>query len=192
VVDSNQTPVKCRSWTIPEWNAYQIRFKWIVEASWNNQIILLPTDDADPRDVLSDEDYREFVANTRLQAHAQGALRISLMPPGLIRHAIIEVARLDNPADSFRDEMSRISDQSVFFKRHHDSRWPDAYFGQASAAHEVGHWLHDLVSPFFAHEDAAFASALTRRPGETAAEFGKRKDREQYGHTLGKRVATMG
>jgi hypothetical protein len=88
--------------------------------------------------------------------------------------------------------MSRISDQSIFFKRHYDARWPDAYFGQASAAHEVGHWLHNVVSPLFEHEDADYAKKLAQNPEETAAQFQKRVDHEQYGHTLGKRVALMG
>ena len=192
VLDSDGNPVMCRSWMIPEWNAFKIRFKSIVELTWNNQMVFLPADDGDPRDVLSDEDYRQFIGNPRIRAHAEGAIRIALMPLGSVGHAIIEVARRDNPTDSFRDEMSRISDQSIFFRRHHDSRWPQSFFGQPSAAHEVGHWLTDLISPFFSHEDAQYAAALTARPGETPAQFSKRQDKEQYGHTLGKRVALMG
>ena len=192
VVDVNGTAVKCHSWTAPEWNAFQIQFKQVVERFWNNQIILLPDDEGDPRDVLSDAEYNEFVANPRIRARAEGALRVSLLPGGGAGQAMIEVVRQDNPSAGFRDQMSRISDQSIFFKRHHDARWPDAFFGQASAAHEVGHWLHNVVSPLFEHEDADYAKKLTQNPGETAAQFQKRVDHEQYGHTLGKRVALMG
>jgi hypothetical protein len=192
VVDANGAAVNCRSWTIPEWNAFRIRFKSMVELTWSNQIVLLPVDDADPRDVLSDEDYRQFIANPKVQAHAEGALRIALMPPGAPGHAVIEVVHLDDPPGLFRDRMERISDQSIIFKRHRDSRWPDSFFGQPSAAHEVGHWLHDLTTSYFAHEDADYAHALTRRLHETPADFRKRRDKEQYGHTLGKREAMMG
>jgi hypothetical protein len=193
VVDANYRPVQCRSWMVPEWNAFSIRFKQIVEMSWNNQIILLPWDDGDPRDVLGDDDYRQFIANPRIQAHAECALRINLMPrPGPFDHAVIEVVHVDNPAAHFRNRMLRISDQSILFKKHFDARWPNAFFGQASAAHEIGHWLHDLTQTVFAHEDATYTHGLHRQPGETSAQFRKRRDHEQYGHVLGRREAMMG
>jgi hypothetical protein len=193
VLDANNRLVPCHSWTIPEWNAFKIRFKQIVEQSWDNQIVLIPLDDGGSRDQLSDQDYRQFIANPRIQAHAEGLLRIALMPPlGPPGHAIIEVARVDNPGAHFRDRMLRISDQSVVFKAHPDPRWPDAFVGQASAAHEIGHWLHDLTTNVFAHEDATYAQGLHRLPTETPADFRKRKDREQYGHVLGRRHAMMG
>ena len=44
VHDYNQSVVACRSWLVPEWNAFKIRFKRAVEDAWNNQIILLPND----------------------------------------------------------------------------------------------------------------------------------------------------
>ena len=44
VLDYNNTPVTCRSWLVPEWNAYKIRVKRAVEHAWNNQMILLPTE----------------------------------------------------------------------------------------------------------------------------------------------------
>jgi hypothetical protein len=191
-VDVNGTPVSCRSWTQSEWNAFQIRFKRVVEHSWNDQIVLLPLDDADPKDVLDNLDYRQFIGDRRIRAHAEGALRIELMPQGRAGHAMIEVVCRADPAASFRDQMSRISDRSVFFRQHHDARWPGAFFGQAAAAHEVGHWLTDLVNPFFRHVDADFARALTQRAGETQAQFRRRRDRDQYGHTLGKRSSLMG
>ena len=189
---ASPVPVKCKSWRIAEWNAFKARFKSMVELTWNNQMVFLPIEDGDPRDALTDEDYRQFIGNRRIRAHAEGAIRIALMPVGSVSHAVIEVARRDNPAASFRDEMSRISDQSVFFRQHRDSRWPKSFFGQPSAAHEVGHWLTDLISPFFSHEDADYAAALTPGPGETQAQFSKRQDKDQYGHTLGRRVALMG
>jgi hypothetical protein len=192
VVDANGTLVRCRSWMDAEWNNFKIRFKWMVESSWKDQIILLPRDDVDPRDVLTDEDYRQFIANPKVQAHAEGALRIGLLPVGVAGHVIIEVVKLDDRSSNFRERSLRISDQSVFFKRNYDPRWPDTFFGQASAAHEIGHWLHDLTTPVFAHEDADYAKALTPMPGETAAQFKTRQDREQYGHVLGKREALMG
>jgi hypothetical protein len=193
VLDADKRLVPCQSWTTPEWNGFKIRFKQIVEQSWNNQIVLVPSDDADLQDQISDDDYRQFIANPRIRARAEGALRIELMqPPGLSAHAIIEVAHLQDPTDDFRDRMLRISDRSIYFKRHFDDRWPDAFFGQASAAHEIGHWLHDLTTNVFAHEDAIYAQGLQPQPGETAAHLSKRKNHESYGHVLGRREAMMG
>jgi hypothetical protein len=93
VVDVNGTAVKCHSWTAPEWNAFQIQFKQVVERFWNNQIILLPDDEGDPRDVLSDAEYREFIANPRIRARAEGALRVSLLPGGGAGQAMIGPSR---------------------------------------------------------------------------------------------------
>ena len=56
VVDYNGSPFPCRSWIANEWNAFKIRFKQMVEVGWNNQILLLPTDD-DQDHRLTDESF---------------------------------------------------------------------------------------------------------------------------------------
>ena len=97
VLDYNNNPVACRSWLVPEWNAYKIRFKRAVEHAWNNQLILLPTESSDPNEALGDADYRQLMSKPNVRAHVEGAIDIELMPINAAGHALIEVAHLDNP-----------------------------------------------------------------------------------------------
>ena len=182
VLDYNKHPVKCRSWTIPEWNGFKIRFKRTVEEAWNNQMILLPTEKGGNLGVLSDDDFRQLVSNPRVQAHVKCALDIELLPIGVSGHALIEAVHLERPGSRFRNWMLRISDESVQFAMHPDNRWPSLTIGHTAAAHEAGHWLRQPHSQLFPHIDATYASHL---PKAQRAE-------EQYGHTGGKRVALMG
>jgi hypothetical protein len=179
VLDYNNRPVACRSWLVPEWNAYKIRFKRAVEHAWNNQLILLPTENGD---TLSDADYRQLISNANVRAHVEGAIDIELMPPNAVGHTLIEVVHLENAGADFRVWMHRISDESVQFARHGHSNWPGWTTGQITAAHEVGHWLRDLNATHFEHVDAEYAKTLP------AAQRAK----AQYGHTLGKKSALMG
>ena len=182
VLDYNNRPFACRSWLVPEWNAYKIRFKRAVEHGWNNQLILLPTDSGDPNDALSDADYRQLISNPNVRAHVEGAIDIALMPTNIAGHALIEVAHLDNPGAHFRVWMHRITDESVQFTTFHDPKWPGWSTGQITVAHEVGHWLRGVNATHFDHIDAAYAK--TRPLAERA--------KVQYGRTLGRKEALMG
>ena len=177
----NSRSVKCRSWTVAEWNTYKIRFKRAVEQAWNNQIILLPTDSGG-NDELNDEDYRQFISSPTIRAHCIGAIDVELVPLNLVGHALIEVVHLEKPRDAFRVWMHRITDESVQFATHTDPDWPAWFTGQVTAAHEVGHWLRSLTQTHFEHIDAEAAKIL---PGPVQA-------RKQYGLTIGREVALMG
>lgn len=184
VEDADGDLVACRSWLVSEWLEFKERFQWMVELTWNNQLILLPVESNSPRHNLSDADFKQLIGNPRIHAHVKGELSISLSGPGEIGHAVIEVVKRADPTDRFRNEMNRISDSSVFFRRHKDDRWKGAFFGQPSAAHEIGHWLREEGDEYFVHIDADYVS--------THGLHGRQADRDQYGHTLGRRFALMG
>lgn len=177
----NSRSVACRSFTTAEWNAFKIAFKRSVELGWNNQLILLP-EEAGDGDGLSDDDYRYFIGNPKVQAHAEGAIDIALMPLTGTGHAQIEVVHLAKPGTSFRAWMHRITDESVQFHAHYDSDWPDWSTQQITAAHEVGHWLKALGAKHFEHIDAAYAKTLPAN----------QRGSKQYGRTLGRAAALMG
>jgi len=188
VRDYNKKNVACRSWLASEWDTFKTRFKQAVEHSWNNQLILLPTDSGVAGDELSDEDYRQLISDAKIQAHVEGALEITVVPiNSTTSHALIEVAHLEKPGTKFRDQLHRISDESVQFARHtYNKKWPGWFTGQIAAAHEVGHWLRvDLSADKFPHTDWEYAQSLKRQ--------GKKEwKQEQYGHTMGKREGLMG
>jgi len=181
MADADGNLIACRSWLVPEWNAFKIRFKKIVELGWNNQMILLPPDDTDGGG-LSDADYLQLVDNPRLPAHVECALAIELMPVNAGAHAQIEVVHLAHDGLHFRNWMHRISHDSVELTVRHKSQWPGSPLYQFVAAHEAGHWLHDLSAKHFEHIDAAYAQTVPAT----------QRDNVQYGHVLGKRMAMMG
>ncbi len=182
VVDYNGNPFLCRSWMTAEWNAFKIRFKQMVELGWNNQILLLPTDDDDPSYRLTDEEFRQLVVNPRIAAYVACAIDIELVPIGGAAHALIEVAHLDQKSGHFRVWMNRITNESNDFSSSTRPQWPGHLFRQVTSAHEIGHWLHNLSSTYFEHIDAAYARALST---------GATPD-TQYGHTETLRSALMG
>jgi len=182
VKDYNNKLVNCRSWLVPEWNAFKIRFKQTVEHAWNSQMILLPTESGDDTDRLSDQDYLQFVGDPAVQAHAEGVIDVALMPTNVMGHALIEVAHLEQPGTSFRVWMRRITDESVHFRTHGAKDWPGWSTGQITAAHEVGHWLRSLTAKHFEHIDAKAARNLPAAQRAT----------QQYGRTLGRKSALMG
>ena len=147
VLDYNNNPVACRSWLVPEWNAYKIRFKRAVEHAWNNQLILLPTESGDPNDALSDADYRQLISNPNVRAHVEGAIDIELMPINAAGHALIEVVHLDNAgatsASGCTGSRTSRSSSEALSRRN----WPGWTTGQITAAHEVGHWLRGSTPP---------------------------------------------
>lgn len=179
--DANGNPVACRSWTVPEWNAFKIKFKKIVEMAWNNQMFLLAPDD-DPGDGgLGDADFRQLIGNPRIAAHVECALDIELMSTAAGSHAQIEVVHLANDDLTFRSRMSRVSHDCVEITTRNKPQWTTTLY-QFVAAHEVGHWLRDPHTKLFQHIDAAYAKTLPRAQQDSA----------QYGHVLGKRMAMMG
>jgi hypothetical protein len=185
VLDYNDRPFDCSSWLRTEWAAWKTRFKHAVELGWNNQMILLPTPSGQAGDELSDADYRQLMTGPGKRAFVQGAIEVQLMPDrGGNAHATIEVVHLaDRSGRYFRPWMHRISDESVYHKSHGHSDWPGWQTAQITAAHEVGHWLKGLNATHFEHVDADYAKTLPRGP---------RRDRAQYGRTLGRKVALMG
>jgi len=172
--DYNQQPVNCRSWLAAEWNAFQIRFKKIVELAWNNQMFLLPPEGSADESGLSDSVFLQLVSSARVPAHVECALDVELMATTAGSHAQIEVVHLAQPNLNFRAWMHRIPHDCVDVTIRHKSQWPDTALYQFVAAHEVGHWLRDLSAKHFEHVDAGL-------PGNA-----------QYGHVLGKRMAMMG
>src|SRR5205814_1915000 len=93
VQDGEKFPFHCRSWLESEFNAFSIKFKRMVELSWNNQLILLPPDGSKPGDsTMSDADYLDFVGRADVPAHVQCLFEIELIPLGRTHtHAVIEV-----------------------------------------------------------------------------------------------------
>ena len=183
VLDASDQPVRCRSWLVNEWQAFAARFKHVVETAWNNQMVFLPIEHGDS---LSDADFRQLIGNPNVPAHVVGALEVDLQPAGADSHAIIEVAHLVDPGDSFRQRMTRISDESVVSKVHHFHLGrPRGIGGEASqvaAAHEVGHWLRNPTETVFNHIDRSYASTLPE----------EQQDEAQYGRTLERFQSIMG
>lgn len=183
VVDASQQPVRCRSWLVSEWQEFTRRFKKTVEHSWNNQMVFLPVEKGD---ALSDADFAQLIGDPRIPAHVAGVLEVDLQPPGAASHAIIEVAHLANPGDTFRDRMTRITDESVQFGFNRftagRARGITGKTGQVAAAHEVGHWLRNPGSRVFDHVDRTYALTLPRA----------QQDNAQYGRTLGRYYSLMG
>ena len=183
VLDASQQPVPCRSWLVSEWQAFTRRFKNTVENSWNNQMVFLPVEKGD---ALHDADFVQLIGNPKVPAHVAGVLEIELQPTGAASHAIIEVAHLANPGDTFRDRMTRITDESVQFEFNRftagRARGVTGKTGQIAAAHEVGHWLRNPGTKVFDHVDRAYALTLPRA----------QRDNAQYGRTLGRYYSLMG
>lgn len=183
VLDASSNPVPCRSWLTTEWQAFTTRFKHTVQNSWNNQMVFLPVEKGD---VLSDADFRQLIGNPRMPAHVVGVLEIDLQPAGADAHAIIEVAHLANAGDTFRDRMTRITDESVLFGPNRftagRARGIGGETGQIAAAHEVGHWLRNPGTKVFDHVDRTYALTLPRA----------QQDEAQYGRTLGRFYSMMG
>lgn len=183
VVDAGGQPVPCRSWLASEWRDFTRRFKNIVETVWNNQMVFLPTENGDS---LSDADFWQLIGNPRVPAHVAGVLEIDLQPTGADSHAIIEVAHLATPGATFRDRMTRITDESVQYGEHSftagRARGIGGKTGQFAAAHEVGHWLRNPGSKVFDHIDRSYARTLPRA----------QQDNAQYGRTLRRYYSIMG
>jgi hypothetical protein len=195
VRDGENFAFRCRSWLRAEFNAFAIKFKRMVELSWNNQLILIPPDGSKPGDsTMSDADYLDFVSRPDVPAHVQCLFEVALVPLGTANaHAVIEAARLEtpaheqNPMTGFRSFAALICNEDVDFVATRMG------LRQVAAAHEVGHWLGRPVSLYKAgalnqerllhHIEWAKCSAdPDYTPGGDC----------EYGRTQGKRMAMMG
>ena len=196
VADTSGLAYACRSWLAPEFNAYSIKFKRMVELSWNNQLVLLPPDGSQPGDsMMSDAEYMEFVSNPKFAAHLRCSIKIQLVPVGTTKtHAVIEVVKLEKPArqqypavDGFRSNVVLITDEDVDFAPTKRS------LVQVAAAHEVGHWLGRPV-PLFrggsVNEDR-LVHHIDREACLADPDYAPGGDCE-YGRTLGKQMGLLG
>jgi len=153
VTDGNGLAFRGRSWLRAEFDRYRVRFKQAVEASWNNQLILIPPDD--PRDGLTDAEYRDdYIGDPAKPAHVECALQVDLVNAN--PNAAMQVLRLDRDEPKgfrrqsaipdpehgpFRPYAWLITNEDVFPTITRDYRWPSLTFSQVAAAHELGHWL---------------------------------------------------
>jgi hypothetical protein len=185
VVEANGTGVPCRSWLAAEWTEFTQRFKHTVESGWNNQMKFVPVELGGSGGELSDADFRLLIGNPKLAAHVEGELEVDLQPPNNC-HALIEVAHVATPGATFRQRMTRVSDECVQFHQHTfnygAARGVTGVTGQIAAVHEVGHWLRKPGERLLTHIDQDFADTLP------AAQ----RDGPNYGKTLGRYNAIMG
>lgn len=200
VVDGSkeQTKFAAQSWMRRDFAQYKADFKRVVEMSWNNQIILLPPED--PKDGLSDADYRALVANPRMPAHVECSLAIRFVDSVGSANAAIQVVHLkraDDPTvnrrimplpgeEEFRSFAWLITNEDIHRKKTSDYRWPNLPMSQIAAAHEVGHWLGrptplGNLDRYVDHIDA-------NKYDKTAKDY----DELQYGGTAGHYASLMG
>ena len=69
VRDMDGMPFSCCTWLEADFNAFAIKFKKMVELSWNNQLILLPPARTGFIGEMSDAAYREFIGKPDIPAH---------------------------------------------------------------------------------------------------------------------------
>lgn len=185
VRDLNGMPFQCCTWLEREFNAFKIKFKKMVELSWNNQLILLPPARTGFIGEMSDAVYREFIGRPDVPAHVECSMDIQLMDAfalhrGKPPHAIIDVVRLKSPAGGqFRSSQFLIVNEDVEFRRTSGSLL------QVTAAHEIGHWLG---SPVPSTDIRRYMPHVDASEGD---KDGHNED-DEYGRTLGKRMALMG
>lgn len=173
-------PVPCKSWLVPAWEAFKVRFKKMVELSWNNQMLLLPVDGGGNQ--LSDADYRQLIGNPKLQAHVQLGLAIEIMPGEREGNAVLSVANLEDASPYLPENMTMISNRSVEFLKTTDVDFPEWSTQQIPAAHEIGHWLRSANGKDLDHIDLKYA--LKHGTGFF--------DIKAYGRNLSRKAALMG
>jgi hypothetical protein len=186
VKDADNQKFACQSWLVSEWVEFKKRLKYMVELSWNNQIILLPPAG------LDDDISRQLVSAADTPAHLRCSLEIVRVSEWQqeAAHAVIEAVlqkapNMGNGAQphmrGFRSWGNRICDKDVYFE-HHRSKHGNKFLYQCTAAHEVGHWLHEPGQNAFEHIDKQYCSA---HPDEN-------DDECEYGHTYSTERALMG
>jgi hypothetical protein len=144
VRDMDGMPFSCCTWLEADFNAFAIKFKKMVELSWNNQLILLPPARTGFIGEMSDAAYREFIGKPDIPAHVECRMDIQLSnvfaPHGRAPHVVMDVVRLQNPAGGkFRSYQFLITNEDVEFRSTTRSLL------QVAAAHEIGHWLGSPV-----------------------------------------------
>jgi hypothetical protein len=188
VRDYDERLFRCQTWVESEYNAFCIKFKKMVELSWNNQLILLPPDGTGYIGEMSDANYRDFIGSPHVPAHVQCCLDIQVISMmsnsrqrGKEPHVFMQVVRLDNPANGeFRSSAWRITNEDVEFRR--------APFLQVAAAHEIGHWMGSPVPltdrrRYMDHVDQEACQLMSNyQPGDDCS----------YGRTAGRKRAMMG
>jgi hypothetical protein len=183
VQDTDGMPFECCTWLEREFNAFRIKFKKMVELSWNNQLVLLPPARTGYIGEMSDAAYREFIGKPDVPAHVECSMDIQLLDVfalhrGKPPHAIIDAVRLKRPSGGqFRSSQFLIVNEDVEFMRTSGS------LSQVTAAHEIGHWLG---SPVPSTDIRRYVPHVDSREGDD------RNDADGYGRTLGKRMALMG
>jgi hypothetical protein len=188
VKDSDNQVHACQSWMVREWVEFKDRFKHMVELVWNNQMILLPPDGLDA-DIA-----RQLVSSPRVPPHVRCALKIvrvsewnpdeahAAIEAVLLKRPNMDAASLANlPPDEFRSWHERICNKDVFFDRT-DSRYNNPFLYQCTAAHELGHWLHQEDEDAFAHVDEAYCADHPDEDDELC----------EYGHNYATERAIMG
>jgi hypothetical protein len=145
VRDLDEMPFGCCTWLEQEFNGFAIKFKKMVELSWNNQLVLLPPERTGFIGDLSDAAYREFIGRPDVPAHVECSMDIqlsSVFAPqrGRAPHVVMDVVRLQHPAGGkFRSYQFLITNEDVEFRPTTRSLL------QVAAAHEIGHWLGSPV-----------------------------------------------
>jgi len=145
VRDMNGMPFWCCTWLESEFNGFAIKFKKMVELSWNNQLILLPKARTGFIGEMSDAAYREFIGRPDVPAHVECSMDIQLsdvltLNTGRSPHVVMDVVRLQHPAGGqFRSYQFLITNEDLEFRRTTRSLL------QVAAAHEIGHWLGSPV-----------------------------------------------
>jgi hypothetical protein len=193
VMDADGDMVSCRTWLLSDWSEFRRRFKHTVENAWSNQMLFLPKEGRSAKSRLNDADFKRIIGNPKMPAHVQGALEVALVETAEDAHAVIEVANLARPGTTFRNRMTRISNESVqFTNRDYEygkSRGVDGKTGQIPAAHEIGHWLRGPTERVFEHIDR---QAMLDQKGDDDLPEDDDLHRMQYGKTLGRYYSMMG
>jgi hypothetical protein len=154
VKDKNGVEFKLKSWPPAARDEYKKNLKDTVEGAWNDRLFLLLPDPADATVKLPDPDYNAFVSRdpavrAKNPPFVRCALEIQFVEQVHTYHALIHLARLDAPAQRFR-QFTKVRpanpNEGVFsdtgldlVSKGTDSRGDQLY--QFPVAHEVGHLL---------------------------------------------------
>jgi hypothetical protein len=190
VKDGDKRVHACQSWLVNEWVEFKNRFKYMVELVWNNQIILLPPEG------LDEDIAQQLVSSPHAPAHIRCAFRIvrvsewqpddahAAIEAVLLKQPNMEASQLKKlPPQEFRSFHKRLCNKDVYFE-HNQSNYKNRFLYQCTAAHEVGHWLHQEDEDSFGHVDEEYCAAhpdADNGDGEC-----------EYGHNYATERAIMG
>src|SRR4051794_29421748 len=107
VKDKNGVAFKLKSWPPAARDEYKKNLKDTVEGAWNDRLFLLLPDPADAAARLPDADYDRFVSRdpavrAKTPPFVRCSVEIQFVEPVHTYHALIHLARLDAPAQPFR------------------------------------------------------------------------------------------